>query len=93
MAILPNVLSYPNVLSLKPVNNRKNRPAWVMDDKQLMLRCIGARHTLRYTIALMYWRQNMTASAISCELKMSLGAVEKIIQRLAKSETHAEVSV
>ena len=69
----------------KTVNNRKCRPEWVMDDQQLMLRCVGERHMLRYKIALMYWRQNMSARAISEALSLSLGAVEKVIQRLAKT--------
>ena len=69
----------------KPVNNRKNRPQWAMDKKELILHCIGERHLLRYKIAVMYWRHNMSAKDISTDLCMTLGAVEKIIQRLARS--------
>jgi hypothetical protein len=73
-------------LVYKLVDNRKNRPVWVMDDAQLMLHCIGERHMLRYQIAIKYWRENKSAREIAAELGMTLGAVEKIIQRLAKSE-------
>ena len=69
----------------KPVNNRKNRPQWAMDKKELILHCIGERHLLRYKIAVMYWRHNMSAKDISTDLCMTLDAVEKIIHRLARS--------
>jgi len=71
-------------LKLKPVGNRRTRPAWTMNDDQLMLRCIGQRHMLRFKIAQMYWRQNMSAGAIAATLKMSRNSVKSILSRLTK---------
>jgi DNA-binding MarR family transcriptional regulator len=56
-----------------------------MDEQQLMLKCIGKRHVQRFTIAQLYWRENRTAQEIANTLGLTLGAVEKIIQRLSRS--------
>ena len=72
-------------LGHKPVANRRIRPALVMDNKAFMLHCVGKRAFLRHTIGLMYWRENKSARDIATDLNMTLGAVEKIIQRLARS--------
>jgi DNA-directed RNA polymerase specialized sigma24 family protein len=69
----------------KPVNNRRNRPTWAMDELQLMRKCIGKRHMVRFTVAQFYWRENKTAQEIADILGMTLGAVEKTIQRLART--------
>jgi hypothetical protein len=75
-----------DLLQHKPVNNRKTRPVWAMDDKQLMLRCVGTRHMLRFKIAQMYWKQNMTAADIATALDMSTNAVELVILRLSRTK-------
>jgi hypothetical protein len=72
-------------LSEKPVNNRKTRPSWALDDRQLMLKCVGKRHALRFRIAQMYWQKNMTAQAIAEALNMKRNAVELILHRLSHS--------
>lgn len=72
-------------LSNKRVSNRRSRPTWVMDDQQLMLRAVGADGMIRFKVAQMYWRNNMTAQAIAAELNLSLGAVKMILTRMRKS--------
>jgi hypothetical protein len=74
-----------DLLKHKPVDSRKRRPAWSMDDQKLMLHCVGERPMLRYKIALMYWRQNMTAKDIAEALDMNTPAVEMILVRLSRS--------
>lgn len=71
----------------KPVNNRKTRPVWAMDDRQLMLKCVGKRHALKFQIAQMYWQKNITAQDIATAVGMKLKAVELILIRLCKSDT------
>lgn len=72
-------------LKLKPVNNRSTRPTVAMDDRAFMLLCVGKGPMLRYKVGLMYWRENKSAREIATSLNMTLGAVEKIIQRLARA--------
>ena len=55
-----------------------------MDDNALMLKCIGERHMLRYTIARLYWRENKSAGVIATELGMSRNSVKSILNRLSK---------
>lgn len=69
-------------LSNKPVANRHKRPAWVMNDKELMLMCVGEEGMRRFKIAQMYWRQNMSARDIACSLNVSLKSVERVLERL-----------
>lgn len=68
----------------KPVANRRTRPSWVMDDKRLMERCVGKRGMLRFKIAQMYWRQNMTAKDIATALDITENNVKVIVHRLTK---------
>lgn len=75
-----------DMLRHKLVNNRKKRPAWAMDDKQLMLRCVGKRHMVRFKIAQMYWQQNMTAQDIATSLDMSVKSVQLVLIRLSRIE-------
>lgn len=70
------------ILRNKIVSNRKARPYWATDDKQLMLRCVGKRHMIRFQIAQMYWQKNMTAKDIAAYLGMNTHAVEVTISRL-----------
>ena len=70
----------------KPVDNRKNRPEWVMDDKALIECCFGGRGRLRWDIAVMYWRENKSAREIAIDLGLTVDVVKKIIQRLAKKQ-------
>lgn len=72
-------------LSLKPVNNRRSRPAWAMDEKERMLRCVGTRAARRFRIATMYWCDNKSARDIASELGITLGSVELILHRLTHS--------
>ena len=69
----------------KPVANRRNRPSWVMNDKELMERCIGKEGMRRFKIAQMYWRQNMSAKDIATVLEISVDAVECVIKRLVRN--------
>jgi hypothetical protein len=52
-------------LAHKTVANRRTRPAWVANDKQLMEKCVGPDAMRRFKIAQMYWRQGMTAKDIA----------------------------
>ena len=74
----------------KPVNNRKNRPTLALDNKALMTACVGQQATTRYKIAEMYWRENKSAPEIAASLGMTVEAVKKIIQRVAKKLKAAE---
>lgn len=74
------------LLRHKPVNNRRSRPPWAMNDRELMLRCVGKRHAMRFQIAQMYWQKNMSADDIATVVGMSVGAVKMILSRLYKSE-------
>lgn len=71
-------------LQNKPTNNRRNRPTWALNDKALMLKCVGARATQRFNIAQMYWQQNMTALDIATALDLKPNTVEVILCRLTK---------
>lgn len=73
------------LLRNKPVNSRKGRPAWAMDDQKLYLRCVGERAARRFQIATMYWRENKTAKEIAEALDMNTPAVEMILVRLSHS--------
>ena len=75
-----------NLAQYKPVNNRKARPEWAMNDKALMLRCVGKRHMIRFKIAQMYWQRNMTASDIATALDMTAHTVEMVIFRLLRGK-------
>src|SRR4051794_38626366 len=78
-------------LKFKPANNRKNRPALILDRNILMLTCIGTQATTRYKIAVMYWHENKSAPEIATELGLSVEAVKKIVQRVAKKLKAAEL--
>lgn len=80
-ALSPKVVR-DEILQHKPVNNRRSRPEWSMDDKQLMLRCVGERPMLRYKIAQMYWRNNMTVIDIARALEMHPKRIDGVITRL-----------
>lgn len=69
----------------KPVANRRIRPAWATNDKQLMEKCVGPDAMRRFKIAQMYWRQGMTAKDIATVLDMSVNAVEVILHRLTRT--------
>lgn len=69
----------------KPVANRRTRPTWATDDKQLMEKCVGPDAMRRFKIAQMYWRQGMTARDIATTLDMTPNAVEVVIHRLTKA--------
>jgi len=53
-----------------------------MDEQKLMLRCVGKRHMLRFTIAQMYWRENMSVVDIATALSLHPEKVKAIIHRL-----------
>jgi DNA-binding MarR family transcriptional regulator len=72
-------------LYLKPVNNRRYRPSWATNEKQLMLHCVGNRPMIRFEIAQMYWLRNMSAKEIAAKMKMTKHNVEMILHRLAKT--------
>lgn len=69
----------------KPTANRRTRPAWATNDKQLMEKCVGPDAMRRFKIAQMYWRQGMSAKDIATTLDMNAHAVEMIINRLTKA--------
>lgn len=70
----------------KPVNSRKARPSWALNDRLLMLKCVGKHSTNRFQIAQMYWQKNMTASDIAIALDMRVNAVELVLFRLFRSK-------
>lgn len=73
-----------NALIHKPTSQRRTRPAWATNDKQLMERCVGKRGMIRFKIAQMYWRQNMSAKDIATALGMTVNAVYLVLNKLSK---------
>lgn len=74
----------------KPVRNRRKRPALVLDNKTLMVACVGEQATTRYKITVMYWHENKSAPEIATQFGLSVEAVKKIVQRVAKKLKAAE---
>ena len=74
-----------DLLKYKPVNNRRSRPEWALDDKQLMLRCVGKRGLLRFQVAQMYWQQNKSAREIAETLSLTVATVDRMIHRLVSN--------
>ncbi len=83
---IPSRLRETTMISLKhkPVDNRNTRPQWVMNDKQMMEKCVGKAALRRFKVAQMFWRQNMSAQDIAVTLDTTLKAVEHILDRLRK---------
>lgn len=75
-------MSFTWGLQNKPTNNRRNRPAWALNDKSLMVKCVGKRAALRFQVAQMYWQKNMTSQDIAKALELTHGAVRMILNRL-----------
>lgn len=69
----------------RQVANRRKRPAWATNDKQLMERCVSKSAMRRFKIAQMYWQQNMTAKDIATALDVTVNAVEVVLHRLTRS--------
>jgi predicted transcriptional regulator len=74
-------MSY-ELLKHKPVNSRKSRPAWALNDRELMLRCVDTQSQLRFQVAQMYWQKNMTAEDVAAAVGLTRSAVKMILSRL-----------
>lgn len=66
----------------KPVNSRKNRPSWARDNKSMMRHLLGKGVVRRLRIAYLYWQANWTAKQIADEIGLTVGAIQKAIQRM-----------
>ena len=66
----------------KPVDSRKNRPAWAQTEQALMRHLLSPSLLRRWQIALRYWLQNRTAREIAEEMGISLQAVKDVLRRL-----------
>lgn len=73
-------------LSHRTVANRPARPSWAASEKQILAALLSddKQATRRFTIATMYWRQNMSAKDIATSLDTTVKAVESVLYRLSK---------
>jgi len=66
----------------KPLDARRNRPAWAETDKSLLLHLMDAKFIRRLRIAYLYWRENKPAREIAATLGMNLNTIKSIIHRM-----------
>jgi hypothetical protein len=69
---------------------KQRRPPWAWNEKDLRKQLIGPA-LRRYRIAYMYWLVGMNAREIAEEMKTTTNAIECVIHKLNRKQSHETV--